>query len=168
MGLVDKIRRYEEERLVYRLPDGEVIRLRPVPTMDVLVRLGAVPAGLTGLFQRTRGATDLTPEEIQATALLEEAKWAFGIVEPRLCMGTQPDCEGIPVRVFQAYLRDTYGERVVQDIMRRIQEISGELRAEEVHQDERSFQGVAEDAPLPGEDIRDEPDRAPAPPHGGV
>ncbi len=75
-----------------------------------------------GSFQRARAA-DLTPEEIQAAALLEEAKWAFGIVEPRPRMGTQPDCEGIPARVFQAYTGIPYGERVVQDITRRIQEI---------------------------------------------
>jgi len=177
MGLAEKLKEYEAQKFVFELPDGEEIYLRPVKTVEVLPRLGVAPDAVGRFLASGSQAQDpssLDPSELPHAAMigerLQEAFLVFGITNVPLCFtheALEGKCEGkVPVEAFRAYIKETYGPEVLAELERRIREVSGEIRAEEVAQDKDSFREVDAGAPPHGKDVRDEPDRAPEPAAG--
>ena len=167
MGLAEKLKEYEAQKLIFKLPDGEELTLRPVKAIEVIPRLGVAPDAV-GRFLASgtggEGAEVLDPADLPQAAVLaarlEEAYFVFGIANVPLCFSHEAiegKCEGkTPVEEFKAFIRDTYGPEVLAALERRLREVSGEIRAEEVAQDKDSFHEVDAGAPLHGEDVRDE------------
>ncbi len=173
MGIAEKLKEYQAQRFVFRFPDGEELILRPVRAIEIIPRLGVAPDAV-GRFLTAgeASAKTLDPADVPQAALLaarlEEAYYVYGVVSVAICFdhevleGKCPD-GAVSVSVFQAWVREQYGEEVLAALERRLREVSGEIRPEEVAQDRESFRAVAEGPALHGEDLRDEPDRVPPP-----
>ena len=156
MSLQEKISEFTQKELIFELPDGEKLELRPVRALEVITRLGVAPS-VIGRFLSTGGKVEEVPPEELAEASklasrLEEAYYVFGIAGPvklRFTYETEPE-DAVPVAVFRQFLTRAYGPEVVSALEKRIREISGEIAPREVAQDRASFREVAPSTPLPG------------------
>ena len=176
MGIADKLKEYAAQKYVFEFPDGEKLTLRPVRAVEIIPRLGVAPDAvgkfLTGGGDIEAGAVD--PADVPQAALLagrlEEAYFVYGITNVDLCFSHEAldgGCENATtVESFKAWVRDTYGEGVLTALERKLHEVSGEIRAEEVAQDRESFREVDASPALHGEDVRDEPARSADAPAG--
>ena len=175
MGIADKLKEYAAQKYVFEFPDGEKLTLRPVRAVEIVPRLGVAPDAV-GKFLASGGSLNdnLEPADLPQSALiigrLEEAYFVYGITNVDLCFSHEAldgGCENATtVEAFKAWVRDTYGEGVLTALERKLREVSGEIRAEEVAQDRESFREVAAGTPLHGEDVRDEPARSAEAPAG--
>jgi len=147
-----------------------------VRAVEIVPRLGVAPDAV-GRFLTSGGDVGggtVDPADVPQAALLagrlEEAYFVYGITNVDLCFSHEAidgGCENATtVEAFKAWVRDTYGEGVLTALERKLREVSGEIRAEEVAQDRESFREVAAGTPLHGEDVRDEPARAADAPAG--
>jgi len=50
MSFLEKLREYKEKNLVFKLPDGSEVRLRPVVAAQIIPRLGLPPEVLADFF----------------------------------------------------------------------------------------------------------------------
>lgn len=169
MGIAEKLNEFQKTEHTYTFPDGEVLQLRPVRALEVIPRLG-VPANSIGQFLAAQGGmgdvSAMQPDEIPDAVLLagrlEEAYFVYGIVGPVKLRFTHEDDPGdgsVDATTFRQFVVREYGQEVLDDLTRRLHEVSGEIRPEEVAQNRAGFREVAQGAPLRGEDVRDEPDR---------
>jgi len=178
MGIAEKLKEYQAQRFVFRFPDGEELLLRPVRAIEVIPRLGVAPDAVGRFLTAGEASAEtLDPADVPQAALLagrlEEAYYVYGIASVAICFdhealeGKCPD-GAVPVSVFRSWVREQYGEDVLAKLERRLREVSGEIRPEEVAQDRESFREVAPGPALHGEGVRDKPDRVPEPVPGKV
>ncbi len=171
MGIAERLKEYQAQRFVFRFPDGEELILRPVRAIEIIPRLGVAPDAVGRFLTAGEASAEtLDPADVPQAALLagrlEEAYYVYGVVSVAICFdhealeGKCPD-GSVPVSVFRAWVRDQYGEEILAALERRLREVSGEIRPDEVAQDRESFREVAPGPALHGEDVRDEPDRVP-------
>lgn len=183
MAFLERLEQTTRTLYTYELEPGVLLHLRPVPAYSVIPRLGVRPQTIEAFLTMRDELDPKRPdaEQVAAEALrkagldvlqlaelnakLNAAYLVYGItaveeageVKPLRLRFDDAEGGGVPVTAFRRAIIDAYGEDTLRALERRLHEISGEIRPEEVAQTRDNFPGLDAGAARDSEGLRDGP-----------